>query len=143
MAIEVTGYECWLEDLEAATSPRQKQYMKFTCTAANTDTDWDFGDAGGNLWASAATTSGAAAQKICAQIQSKAEFFAGILGDLHMKYDREVAASAADYIIGAGTSWDNIPNLTFASGSAPTAIDIVFCWILGKGQTGITASGTD
>ena len=144
MAHAVTAYKAWLQDQDAATGPRKIQHVELTFTAANTDTDWDFGDKNGTFWAAAdGTTSGAAAEAIFDDLISKVSDFLGLRGTAMIPYFSAAAASGNAVIFTAGTDFTDCPNLTFASGSAPTAGTLIFSWLLGEGQVGIEASGSD
>ena len=144
MAHAVTDYEAWVQDCEAATGPYQLQWVRFTFTAANTDTDWDFGDTNGTFWAAAdGTDAGAAAEAAFDQIAIKAQDFISLTGSALFGYFSAAAASGNAYVETAGTNFTLCPNLTFASGSAPTAGDLIFCWLLKKGETGLEDSETD
>jgi len=144
MAHGVTAYKAWLQDQEAATGPRKIQFVELTFTAANTDTDWDFGDTNGTFWAAAdGTTAGAAAEAIFDQLVAKVSDFLGLRGTALIGYFSAAAASGNAVIYTAGTNFTDCPNLTFASGSAPTAGTLIFSWLLKQDEVGIETSGSD
>jgi len=144
MAHAVTAYKAWLQEANAATGPRKVQHVELTFTAANTDTDWDFGDTNGTFWAAAdGTTAGAAAEAIFDDLIPKVSDFLGIRGTAMIPYFSAAAASGNAVIFTAGTHFTDCANLTFASGSAPTAGTLIFSWLLGEGQIGIETSGSD
>lgn len=144
MAHAVTAYKAWIQEMEAAVGPRKLQYVELTFTAANTDTDWDFGDTNGTFWAAAdGTTAGAAAEAIFDDLIPRVSDFIGLYGTALLTYFSAAAASGKAYVETVGSNFTDCPNITFASGSAPTSGTLIFCWLLKADEAGIETSGSD
>jgi len=144
MAHAVTAYKAWIQEQEAAVGPRKIQFVELTFTAANTDTDWDFGDTNGTFWAAAdGTTAGAAAEAIFDQLINRVSDWLGLQGTAMIPYFSAAAASGNAVIYTSGTNFTDCPNLTFASESAPTAGTLIFSWLLKADEAGIETSGSD
>lgn len=133
MAFAVTVVEAYGIEVEEALNKRYRQFMNLTITAANTDTDWDIGDyvAGslGTFWTDAdGTSTGLAALAAIQDIDKRARAGAGFTLSAPNFYQGG-SASGVVFTAAANTS-GKTPNLTFASGSAPTSITISLEWIL-------------
>lgn len=133
MAFAVTVVEAYGIEVEEALNKRYIQYLNLTITAANTDTDWDLGDnvtgSLGTFWTAAdGTATGLTALGAIQDIETRARASVGYSLSAPNFYQGG-SASGVVYTAAANTS-GKTPNLTFASGSAPTEITIQLRWIL-------------
>ena len=141
MAMVVTGYKAWAAEQVAAVSPRKIQYFEMTCTGANTDTAYDLATTAGTFWtATGGSTAGAAAKKLLYKIGALASYFNDYHGVLKITYIRAAAASGTAFTMAEGTA-TGIPDIAFASGSAPTSWRLVLSWVMPSEIQPVETSG--
>ena len=140
MAFALTGYKAWGIETSKAVSPECIQYLEVTITAANTDVAVDVGTTGGTFWtAVGATAIPAAAKKYMYDFCSKADYSLPTLGTHNGLWSRAAAAASTTYIETAGTV-TNSRDITFNSGTAPTAATIVWAWKMKAGSATVTVN---
>lgn len=85
MTMAITGCKAYGIEVDEATTKRFKQFLEIDITGANTDVDYDLGDAVagslGTFWTAAGgSTEGAVALAAIRDIQTRARIFLGVLG---------------------------------------------------------------
>ncbi len=107
-------------------------------TAANTNVAYDIGTYAGTFWTAVGSTSpGTYGLKAIKDIQVAARTFIYVGGTGINGNYQGAAAAAGVYTLIMNATNTNIPDILFASGSAPTAFKIVLQWSLLDGETPI------
>ncbi len=119
----------------------QVVYLKIT--AADTDTALDLSDSAGTFWveAEADATTGALATAASSVIFDQlAAVNSGLLSISLVDEQARYQGAAASGVVYTVVVTDSLPDLLFASGSAPTAYTVVLKFVLANGQEPVRAS---
>ncbi len=141
MAFALTRFKSYARRHDGENRSHAEQVCELHITAANTDTAYDLDNGAGTFWTAALAdaTYGSLATT------AKAVFLTAIPAVKHRcmsvngeplvgEYLRVLSgASGKQYIVAIGTTTAHMPNLTFVSGSAPTAITLFITWSLVDG----------
>lgn len=132
MAFALSSVQVYGIEAEEALNNRYSQRMILHITAANTDIDLDLGDYSGTFWTAVGGTSpGSVALLAIKQIQELADGLLAIGGNpIRGKIQVASAANAGEYSVAMNGTNDNLPDILFDSGDAPTDYFLILDWIL-------------
>ena len=141
MAIAVTKFTAYALEIPDAVRTRHVQRAAITFTAANTDATWDLGTTSGTFWTSAEAhaTYGAIAteaKRVLLLAGANAKVLDRIGGTIRNNYIQAAALGGVvtNFTL---TATNGCPDMTFVSGSAPTAGVLVIEWCLNDGFTAL------
>ncbi len=116
-----------------------EQVVYLQITAANTDVDLDISDATGTFWAAVdATDLGVAAKSFV--FTELAGVNNGLLSISLVDNQNRYQGAAASGVVYTVAVTSSLPDVLFASGSAPTAYAVVLKFVLAPGQEPVRAS---
>lgn len=146
MAFAVTKFNAYGVLNANATQKRGIQRVELTITGANTDTAYDLGTTAGTFWTSAvadATYGGvatAARTFILTTLNGQVASTIGIRSQQLLARLQAAAASGTSYTLSVASVTTPVPELAFASGSAPTSGVYVIEWLLADNTEPLTAT---
>ncbi len=147
MAFALTRFKAYGRRHEGENRSHAEQVCELHITAANTDTAYDLDNSAGTFWTAAlanatyGTLATSALRAFLTDIVAVKHRCIGVTGEALISDFIRVAsgASGLQYIVAVGTTTAHMPNLTFVSGSAPTAITLFITWSLVDGAEAVTS----
>lgn len=138
MAFALTGFRAYGVEIQSVSKKRGVQRAELHITAAATDIDLDIGDPTGTFWtAVGATTIGDGALETLQQIATKSTELTQVQGTaLLARLHTAAAGSAGEYALAVA---NELPNITWHSGDAPTDYTIQLEWLLNNYEFPVVA----
>lgn len=143
MAFTLNSFVAYGVEAEEPLNNRYRQIAILNISAANTDVDLDIGDYAGTFWAAVdGSEPGDTALQAIKDIQTLAESFLGAKGTAMAPRLQVLtsAGSANQYVLAMNGTNAQLPDITFHSGSAPTANILVLEWVLKANQEPVEVS---
>lgn len=143
MAFALTKLRTWGDKIQSATALRGTQVVELSITQLDTDVDCDIGDATGTFWTAAVAdaTYGDIATAALTQLLAIATQTLQILTvkseTLLPRLRDDSSPASTDYSLGIN---NHLPNIGFASGSAPTTWVLELDLRLDDGQFPVTTT---
>jgi hypothetical protein len=141
MALAVTKFTAYGLEIPDAVRVRHVQRVSMTFTAANTDATWDLGTTAGTFWTSAeahATYGSIAteAKRVLLLVGANCKVLSSVGGTINLNYIQAAALGGVTTNFTLAST-NGCPDMTFVSGSAPTAGVLIIEWCLNDGFTAI------